>query len=384
MIVLKKNFGKIGKVEREKPISWQKLMAARIQTAEQLASYLPVNSQHVETVAGRYAFCINPYYLSLIREKNGALWKQAVPDILEIQWVGGMVDPLSEEKQSPVPNLIHRYPDRVVFLVSDQCAMYCRHCMRKRKVGEIHPDGSVPVSPETIYEGLAYIRKNQAIRDVLISGGDPLMLSDKRIEQILVSLKGMAHVEMIRIHTRIPCTLPQRITPALTHMLRRFHPLYVNIQFNHPEEITPEAARACALLSDAGIPLGCQTVLLKGVNDDPAIMMQLMRSLLKIRVRPYYIHHADLVEGTMHFRTSITRGLEIMAALRGFMSGMGVPQYMIDLPQGGGKIPLLPPYIVHMNHDRMIVRNYEGKQFEYPLDDEDLSDGFHHCRTQNG
>jgi lysine 2,3-aminomutase len=369
VVVLKKKNGKADSIETAGSTSWQKLMAGSIQSVAQLASHLPVDQQDIETVAGRYAFRINPYYLSLIKEKDGPLWKQAVPDVREIRRVGGMVDPLSEEKQSPVPNLIHRYPDRVVFLISDQCAMYCRHCMRKRKVGETHLDGSLPVSHETIDQGLAYIRSHQAIRDVLLSGGDPLMRSDQRIEDILVALKGMAHVEMIRIHTRLPCTLPQRITPALSRMLGRFHPLYVNIQFNHPHEITPEAARACALLADAGIPMGCQTVLLQGINDDPAIMMQLMRKLLTIRVKPYYIHHADLVEGTMHFRTSIKRGLEIMAALRGFMSGMGVPQYMIDLPQGGGKIPLLPPYIVHMGNDRMVVRNYEGKRFEYPLNE---------------
>ncbi len=367
--VLKKCRGKLNGAAQIGAMDWHDLMAGSIQTVEVLKGRLPVDPDGVDAVGRRYSFRINPYFLSLITENGGPIWKQAVPDIREIRCDGGLPDPLSEERQSPVPNLIHRYPDRVVFLVSDQCAMYCRHCMRKRKVGETHPAGTLPVSDATIDAGLAYIGENRAVRDVLISGGDPLMLEDERIGTILATLKRMAHVEIIRIHTRVPCTLPQRITPALVNLLRRFHPLYINMQFNHPLEITPEAVRACTRLADAGIPLGCQTVLLKGVNDDPATMSQLMRRLLQIRVKPYYLHHADLVQGTAHFRTTIARGLEIMAALRGFMSGMGVPQYMIDLPQGGGKIPLIPQYILHMDNGRMTVRNYEGKIFEYPLDE---------------
>lgn len=360
----------INKGENIDAMDWRGLVGRAIQSVDELAAHLPIDEDRVREVARRYSFRINPYYLSLITDKDGPIWKQAVPDIREITCPGGMVDPLSEERQSPVANLIHRYPDRVVFLVSDQCAMYCRHCMRKRKVGRLHPDGTIPVSDATIAEGLTYIRGHKAIRDVLISGGDPLMLADDRLRTILTALKRIAHVHIIRIHTRMPCTLPQRITPELAALLRRFHPLYINMQFNHPDEITAEAEHACALLADAGIPLGCQTVLLKGVNDDPDTMTRLMRRLLQIRVKPYYIHHADWVRGAAHFRTSISRGLEIMAALRGFISGMAVPQYMIDLPHGGGKVPLIPQYVVGTENNRMQVRNYEGKIFEYPLDED--------------
>jgi lysine 2,3-aminomutase len=306
---------------------------------------------------------INPYYLGLIKRPGDPLWKQVVPDEKELMDTEGMEDPLAEEKYSPVPNVTHRYPDRVLFLVSNQCAVHCRFCTRKRKIGR-----QFAVTDTTLREGIAYIRFHREVRDVLISGGDPLLLEDEQLAGILAALRAIPHVEIIRIGTRVPCALPQRVTRRLVKTLRRFHPLYINTHFNHPDEITPEAAQACALLSDAGIPLGCQTVLLKGVNDDPAVMQQLLRKLLCIRVRPYYIHQMDLARGTGHFRTSLAKGLSIMEALRGHVSGLCIPQYVIDLPGGGGKIPLLPEYVLGEKNGNLLVRNFQGKIFSYPLE----------------
>ncbi len=342
---------------------WQEILASGIDTAEELARCLPVDVESIRRVIRRYPMRINPYYLGLIRAGGDPFWKQAVPDLEELECDGLETDPLSENLQSPVPNLIHRYPDRVVFIVSDRCAVYCRHCMRKRYIGQ----PGTAVTGETIEGGVDYIRSHSEIRDVILSGGDPLLLPDSRLENLLRRLRRIAHVEIIRIHSRVPCTLPMRITRRLADTLRRHHPIYVNTQFNHPDEITPQAAEACSRLADAGIPLGCQTVLLKGVNDDKASMKRLMRQLLAIRVKPYYIHHADPVAGTGHLRTSIRTGLEIMRALRGPLSGPAVPYYMVDLPGGGGKIPLLPEYIEEVREDLIIIRNFEGKIFEYSL-----------------
>jgi lysine 2,3-aminomutase len=234
--------------------------------------------------------------------------------------------------------------------------------MRRRKVG-LHQQPS----GESHAEAIDYIKRNRRIREVILSGGDPFMLTNTTITSLLEKLHRISHVEILRIHTRIPCTLPQRITPGLVNVLKRFHPLFINIQFNHPDEITPASSRACGLLADVGIQLGCQSVLLKGINDNPATMLRLVRALLSIRVRPYYLHHPDPVEGTQHFRVPLKTGLEIMRTLRGNVSGTGIPQYMIDLPGGGGKVPLLPQYIKEENKNRLIVMNYEGKLFEYPL-----------------
>lgn len=314
-------------------------------------------------VIRKYPMRINPYVLSLIRKADDPIGKQVIPDPAELDAMDFLTpDALCEEPQSPVPNLIHRYPDRVVFMVSDECAVYCRHCMRKRRVGL-----KKKVSESAIARGIAYIRSAPAVRDVILSGGDPLMLSNDRLETILSRLRRIPHVEIVRIHTRIPCVLPRRVDKFLADMLKKYHPLYVNIQFNHPDEITSQSAAACALLADAGIPLGSQTVLLKGVNDDPDVMMNLMQKLLKIRVKPYYLHHADPIQGTRHFRTSIETGLDIMRCLRGRLSGMGVPQYMIDLPGGGGKIPLLPEYVIEAGPRQLKVRNFEGDVFTYPV-----------------
>jgi lysine 2,3-aminomutase len=305
---------------------------------------------------------INPYYLGLITGPGDGLYEQAIPDAREVTDKAGLVDPLAEERLSPVPGLTHKYPDRVLFLISSRCAMYCRFCNRKRKVGR----GSM-VTDQTIREGLSYIRHTPKIRDVLLSGGDPLLLEDQKLHDILSRLRAIPHVEIVRIGTRVPCTFPQRITPSLAKLLKAFHPLYVNTHFNHPAEITPEAAQACTRLADAGIPLGCQTVLLEKVNDDASTMIQLMRKLVAIRVRPYYLFQADRAEGTAHFWTSLQKGTEIIEALQGHTSGLCVPRLMIDLPGGGGKIPVTPSYVLKRTGDELLVRNYRGEPYVYPL-----------------
>ena len=342
--------------------SWRGLLARSITKAVDLPKHLCMDAIAVHDVTRRYPMRINPYYLGLIKEINDPLWLQAIPDFKELNDPLGVEDPLNEEEQSPVPNITHRYPDRVLFLVSSQCAMYCRFCTRKRKVGR-----SLTVTEETIASGIEYIGRHREVRDVLLSGGDPLLLTDKSIEQILKALRQIPHVEIVRIGTRVPCTLPQRITPRLVNMLKKYHPLYINTHFNHPLEITPEAAKACGRLADAGIPLGCQTVLLRGVNDDAAIMKQLMQRLLRIRVRPYYLYQADLTQGTGHFRTPIDKGLEIIEALRGHTSGLCVPTFVVDVPGGGGKTPLLPNYLLRKEDDTLVLRNYENNVYSYPF-----------------
>jgi lysine 2,3-aminomutase len=341
-------------------IDWHELLAENVSTSDMLPKSLRCDDTAINAVAARYPMSINPYYLSLIQAVGDPLWRQAVPDALELSDDALAADPSTEEVQSPVPGLTHRYPDRVLFYVSSRCAMYCRFCMRKRKVGQ------AVESPETIGAALSYIEKTPAVREVILSGGDPLLLEDEQIAGLLSRLRAIGHVEVIRIHSRVPCTLPQRITADLAAILRAGHPLFVNTHFNHPAELSPRAVSACARLADAGIALGCQTVLLKGVNDDPALMRDLMRKLLAARIRPYYLHHPDPVRGTAHFRVPIAKGLAIMESLRGHLSGMAVPQYMIDLPGGGGKIPLLPQYIVHQAPGILRVRNFAGDCFDYP------------------
>jgi lysine 2,3-aminomutase len=342
---------------------WQQLAASAVTTAEQLACCFPVDQEALQQVIDRYPMRISPYYLGLIKEPGDPLWRQVVPDEKELSDTVEMEDPLAEEHYSPVPNITHRYPDRVLFLVSNQCAVHCRFCTRKRKIGR-----QFAMTDKTVSEGIAYIRFHREVRDVLISGGDPLMLADEQLADILAAVRAIPHVEIIRIGTRVPCVLPQRVTKRLAKTLQQFHPLYINTHFNHPAEITFEAAQACALINDAGVPLGCQTVLLKGVNDTPAVMRQLMQQLLTIRVKPYYLHQMDLARGTGHFRTSIAAGLSIIEALRGHTSGLCVPQYVIDLPGGGGKIPLLPEYVLGEKDGNLLIRNFQGKLFSYPLD----------------
>jgi lysine 2,3-aminomutase len=343
--------------------NWRELLRRSITTAEALSRHLPIDLKTVSDVADCYPFRINPYYLSLIQHHRDPIWRQAIPDTAEIEDTSDAPDPLAEEILSPVPNLIHRYPDRVVLLVSNQCAMYCRFCMRKRRVG---PSQLISLK-ETLEGATDYIRREPRIREVILSGGDPFLLETDTVEKILIALRKIPHVEIIRIHSRTPCTLPQRMTFRLTDMLKKYQPLYVNTHFNHPLEITPIAAAACARLADAGIPLGNQTVFLKGVNDTAEIMTELFQKLLQIRVRPYYLHHPDPVRGTGHFRPSIEKGIEIMAAIQGHTSGICLPHYVIDVPGGGGKVPLLPTYIQGRDAGNLIVRTYSGETHEYPV-----------------
>jgi len=342
--------------------TWKRILADSIMRPEDLPPWLEVEGANTRQVIARYPMRVNPYYLRLIRRKGDAIYRQCIPDPREIADEAGTEDPLNEEGLSPVQGVIHRYPDRVAFLVSSTCAVYCRFCNRKRKVGRPGTIGEASIG-----EGIAYIRSNSQIRDVLLSGGDPLLLSDRKLQGLLAELRSIPHVEILRIGTRVPCTLPQRITPRLVSMLKKFHPLYLHTHFNHPEEITSEAAAACGALADAGIPLGCQTVLLKGVNDSPDTMKLLMQKLLTIRVRPYYLFQADLVRGTSHFWTPLSKAMEIMAALQGHTSGLCVPHFAIDLPGGGGKVPLLPEYAVGVAGDCLVVRNYRGELHQVPL-----------------
>jgi len=350
------------KVSREQGATWRTILSRSIAFPQDLPASIEADRDLLLTVTDRYPMRINPYYLSLVKETGDPIYRQCVPDIREISDTAGVEDPLNEEGDSPVPGLTHRYPDRALFLVSSQCAMYCRFCNRKRKVGR-----TAMVSGESIREGLAYIRGHGEIRDVLLSGGDPLLLSNRDLIRILSHLRAMPHIEIIRIGTRIPCTLPQRITPQLANVLGAFKPLYINTHFNHPDEITEAASLACNRLADAGIPLGCQTVLLKGVNDDPGIMRALMQKLLTIRVRPYYLFQADPAKGTSHFWTPLKRGLEILSALQGHTSGLCVPHYAVDLLGGGGKIPLVPEYVVEKGGHVVVARNYAGKKYHHPV-----------------
>lgn len=345
---------------------WQKSLRASITCLEEFAEYFPVDINSLQPVVERYPMRITRYYLSLIRETGDPIWRQCVPDLRELEDDHLSPDPLHEERLSPVPGLIHRYPDRVVLLLSSACATFCRFCMRKSSMGCMGV--ATPINP--VDEGMEYVERHSAIRDVILSGGDPLLLPDEMIEDILTRLRRIPHLEIIRINTRIPVTLPNRITPRLCRMLKHYHPLYVNTHFNHPIEITPPSTRACDRLTEAGIPLGNQTVLLRGVNDDLAVMKELFKKLLTIRVRPYYLHQADLVKGTSHFRTSVERGLKIIAGLRGHVSGMAIPHYVIDLPEGKGKVPVLPDDI-RKDGQTLFLRNYLGEVVEYP----DLGEG---------
>ena len=340
---------------------WPQILRASLRTPEQLAAAFDLDATQIRKVARAFKTQITPYYAGLIKAKGDPIYKQVVPDMAELAANSGVSDPLGEEHDSPIPSIVHRYPDRCLFLVSHMCASYCRFCTRKRKVGD-----PMKIHPRYIEDGLEYIRAHEEIRDVIISGGDPLMLSDDRLEFILTGLRAIPHLEILRIGTRVPCFLPQRVTPKLVAMLRKFHPLFVNVHFNHPDELTPEANEALGRLADVGIPLGCQTVLLKGVNDDPLVMRRLMQKLLYARVRPYYIYQADYVSGTEHLRTTVEKGLEIMESLRGWTSGLAVPYYCIDAPGGGGKIPVLPKYVQTINDEQVVMRNFEGETFVYP------------------
>ena len=316
--------------------------------------------EHYKKITAKFPMSITPYYLSLINTEdleNDPIFKQSFPVIDELTVMKtDMVDPLSEDKDSPVPGLTHRYPDRVLFLVSNTCAMYCRHCTRKRKVGD---RDSIP-NKKQIMAGIDYIKRTPRVRDVLLSGGDPFLLSDEYLDWILTELGKIEHVEVIRIGTRTPVVLPYRITDNLVNMLKKHQPLWINSHFNHPRELTNSSRTALAKLADAGFPLGNQSVLLAGVNDCPRIMKSLVHKLVMNRVRPYYLYQCDLSEGLSHFQTPVGKGIEILESLIGHTSGFCVPTYVIDAPGGGGKIPVMPNYLISWSTNKVVLRNYEG------------------------
>ena len=308
---------------------------------------------------------ITPYYLSLIdrSDPDDPIKRQCVPSIMETYpCESDMKDPLGEEADSPVPHIVHRYRDRVLFLVTLRCSMYCRHCTRRRIVGE----EDRAITEKGLETALNYIRDHTEVRDVLISGGDPLTLPDSKLEHIIAGLRAIPHVDIIRIGTRVPVVMPMRITPELLSMLKKYHPIWINTHFNHPHEVTEDAARACEAIVNAGIPLGNQTVLLRGVNDSPEVMKELMLKLVHIRVRPYYIYQCDLSVGIGHFRTPIQAGVDIIHALTGNISGYAVPKYVIDAPGGGGKIPVTYDYVVGRDDSGVLLENYQGELYHYP------------------
>jgi lysine 2,3-aminomutase len=318
----------------------------------------------IKVATRHFRMAVTPYYASLMDLVNPycPIKAQAIPCASEAEFSeSDMVDPLEEERDSPVDGLTHRYPDRVLLLVTRVCSMYCRHCTRRRLVG--HSDHHFDF--KSIQAGIKYIAAHPEIRDVIVSGGDPLTMSNSNLERILKSLRAVPHVEIIRIGTRVPVVLPMRINPSLIKMLRKYHPIYICTHFNHAREITPESTKACTMLADGGFPLENQSVLLRNVNDCPHVIKELNQKLLTIRVRPYYIFQCDLSRGISHFRTSLGRGVQIMEALRGHTSGLAVPTFVVDLPGGGGKVPLMPTYILARSDDRAVLRNYEGATIVY-------------------
>ena len=340
---------------------WQEMIRQSIHSVDQLVEKFKIDRNIALKLDKFFQARVNPYYLSLIRYPGDPIWLQCVPDEKELEDIDGPEDPLNEDDMSPVPNITHRYPDRALFLVTSQCGLYCRFCTRKRKVGN-----SNKISLRNLESAFNYLAQHTEITDVILSGGDPLMHTDAMLEKILIRLREIKHIQVIRLGTKMPCVLPQRITPKLCNMLKKYHPVYVNTHFNHPWEITPESTKACNMLSDAGIPVGNQSVLMRGVNDNPETMRELMKGLLAIRVRPYYIYQADLTKGANHFRTPLEVGLDIMDKLRGHISGLAVPQFVIDAPGGGGKIPMLPNYVISRDEDKIILRNFKYNIYEYP------------------
>lgn len=346
---------------------WHWQYKNRMETVESLSKYIDLTPEEVEGVQKclrTYRMAVTPYFLSLINPEDpyDPIRRQAIPTAEELYIAPeDLRDPLHEETDSPCTGLTHRYPDRVLFLVTNKCAMYCRHCTRRRFSGQ----EDTALSRAEIDNSIAYIRAHTEVRDVLISGGDPLTLSDSKLEYILSGLRSIEHVEIIRIGTRIPVVMPQRVTPELCFMLKKYHPLWINIHANHPNEITPESTEACSKLLDAGIPLGNQTVLLAGVNDCVHVMRSLMRKLVQIRVRPYYIYQCDLSLGLSSFRTSVAKGIEVMEGLQGHTTGFAVPTFVIDAPGGGGKIPIMPNHIISQGHRKYVLRNFEGRITTY-------------------
>ncbi len=340
---------------------WKAILSHSITSLSALKQFTDDYDPLLEEVTAKYPFRITPYYFGLIKEKNDPIWKQCIPDIRELVKGNCLTDPLAEERLCPVPHIVHKYPDRVLFLVSSHCPVYCRFCTRKRKVGM----EKMRITAKTIEQGIAYIKENRSVREVLLSGGDPLILGDEQLDRILWSLSKIPTLEVIRIGSRVPCTLPMRITDDLLSILRKYRPLYINTHFNHPRELTPQAETACNLLADNGIVMGCQTVLLKDVNDNADVLKTLFTGLLKNRVKPYYLFQGDLTAGTDHFRTPIKTGLQIMKQLYGHISGMAIPTYALDGPGGAGKIPLTPEYVLK-NKKALTFTNYLGKECYYP------------------
>ena len=348
---------------------WRWQLKNRITTLAHLERLMPTLSPEERAGAQfantKLALGITPYFFNLIdpADENCPVRRQVIPRIEETTTAAWeLSDPCGEDGHSPVPGLVHRYPDRVLFLVTDRCASYCRYCTRSRLVSnasgyDFHPEFD---------KQIAYIAEHPEIRDVLLSGGDPLLFSDEKLEDLLTRLRAIPHVEFLRIGTRIPIFLPQRITPELCAMFKQFHPLFLSVHTNHPRELTTEVRAALGRLADAGIPLGNQSVLLKHVNDDVTVMRALVQKLLMCRVKPYYVYQCDLIAGSAHLRASVRKGLEIMKGLRGHTTGYAVPQYVIDAPGGGGKVPVNPEYVLSRNSDRVVIRNFEGKVFEYP------------------
>lgn len=361
-------------------MDWKWQIANRITTVEQLKEVVNLTPDEIAGInhcLESLRMAITPYYATLIHPNNAddPIRKQAIPMALEMEEARcDMEDPLHEASDSPVKGLTHRYPDRVLFLITDQCSMYCRHCTRRRLAGST--DQAMP--RKELQAAIDYIKNTPQIRDVLISGGDSLLVSDETLEFILGSLRAIDHVEIVRFGSRTPVVLPQRITDDLCSIFRKYHPIWLNTHFNHPREITPEAKEACNKLADSGVPLGNQTVLLKGINDCPYIIKKLVHELVKLRVRPYYLYQCDLSSGIEHFRTSVSKGIEIIELLRGHTSGYAVPTYVVDAPGGGGKIPVSPQYLISQSDSKVILRNYEGVICAY-TEPEDKTTECHEC-----
>lgn len=367
-----RDYQQIGIYKDVNPLDWEDWhwqLKNRIRSREVLSQIIRLTAEEekgIDKAKGRLSMAITPYWATLMDPEDPAcpIRRQAVPVSTEsIISPHEMADPCAEDRDSPAPHLVHRYPDRVLLLATEHCAMYCRHCTRRRLVGE---HGQEEANPQTKFDAaVEYIKENRKIRDVLISGGDPLILEDEEIEDLIKKIRSISHVEFLRVGTRIPVTLPQRITEKLVNMLKKYSPIWMSIHFNHPKEIAKRSKIACDMLSDAGIPLGSQSVLLKGINDRPYIMKKLVHELLQVRVRPYYIYQCDPVRGTQHFRTPVAVGINIMEKLRGHTSGYAVPTYVIDGPGGGGKIPVGPNYVLSQAKGKYVLRNYKGKIYTY-------------------
>ena len=347
---------------------WRWQLKNRVTSLSALEQRLNLNTEEragVLLAGSKLALAVTPHYFNLIERDNPGcpIRRQVIPRIEEgYDSPFDMADPCGEDSSMPVPGLVHRYPDRVLFLVTDRCASYCRYCTRSRVVSGVGEQELVT----DFEEAFRYLEKHTEVRDVLLSGGDALILSDSKLEGILQRLRNIPHIEFLRIGTRVPIFLPQRITPELCAMLRKYHPLWMSVHVNHPRELTTEVRDALGRLADSGIPLGNQSVLLAGVNDDPVIMRDLVHKLLLCRVRPYYLYQCDLIRGSSHLRTPVAKGIEIIESLRGFTSGYAIPQFVIDAPGGGGKVPVNPDYVVYHDAEKIVIRNFEGKIFEYP------------------